>query len=98
MHPFLKERVRPKNFIREVWLTLYFLLFFLSFSFSAAFSFHLKRKSGKNKSYSPLNLLSSASAIRLRALVGARVPALTWASTDSRAAETASSRRNRFMR
>ena len=59
MHPFLKERVHPKNFIREVWLTLYFLLFFLSFS------------------YSPLNLLSKASAMRLRALVGARVPART---------------------
>ena len=59
MHPFLKERVHPKNFIREVWLALYFPLFFLSFS------------------YSPLNLLSSASAIKLRALVGARVPART---------------------
>ena len=50
---------------------------FLKLFFFRRFLFSLKRKSGKNKSYSPLNRLSRASAMRLRALVGARVPALT---------------------
>ena len=50
---------------------------FLELFFFRRFFFSLKRKSGKNKSYSPLNRLSSASAMRLRALVGASVPART---------------------
>ena len=68
------------------------IVLFLSFSFWATFSpLYKEKKSQKKKPYSPLNRLSSASAIRLSAFVGARVPARTWASTESRAAETASS-------
>ena len=76
-----------KNYVPAVILVL-----FLSFSFWATFSpLYKEKKSQKKKPYSPLNRLSSASAIRLSAFVGARVPARTWASTESRAAETASS-------
>ena len=37
MHPFLKERVRPKNFYWEVSFALHFPVFILSFSFWGAF-------------------------------------------------------------
>lgn len=98
--PFLrKEKVRPKELEWEAWLALYFPLFWISFSFWATFSpVYKEKKSQKKKPYSPLNRLSSASAMRDSAFVGARVPERTWASTDSRAAETVGSWRNRFMR